>query len=170
MSAPTDPASRWGLGEGYHDVWGHWTEPSPDVAAELAASGEKARPSFARCAAWAEAQAAGSDWWVFKAFRELDDCLLRLRLNHDQVGLVLLKTRGAVADILATDATLEALERARPLLDRYDNEGQRHLVDAWHAVALAKLGREEEAAAVVDQVERTLPSRPAAASRGILRP
>lgn len=29
---------------------------------------------------------------------------------------------------------------------------------------------EEEAAAVVDQVERTLPSRPAAASRGILRP
>ncbi|MCB9833889.1 MAG: benzoyl-CoA-dihydrodiol lyase [Planctomycetes bacterium] len=70
----------------------------------------------------AEAQAAGSDWWVFKAFRELDDCLLRLRLNHDQVGLVLLKTRGAVADILATDATLEALKD-----DWFVNEVRHHL-------------------------------------------
>ncbi|MCB0971238.1 MAG: 4-alpha-glucanotransferase [Acidimicrobiales bacterium] len=29
------PADRWGIGEGYHDVWGNWREPSPEVAADL---------------------------------------------------------------------------------------------------------------------------------------
>ncbi len=57
-----------------------------------------------------EALGLGCDWWIFRAFRELDDALLRLRLNHDQIGLVLIKTRGEVADVLATDATLESLK------------------------------------------------------------
>lgn len=35
MTDPADPTPGWGLGEGYHDVWGRWTEPSAEVAAEL---------------------------------------------------------------------------------------------------------------------------------------
>ena len=48
----------------------------------------------------------GANWWPLKAFRELDDALLRLRFNHLDVGLVLLETRGD-ADVLASyDAVL----------------------------------------------------------------
>ncbi len=38
--------------------------------------------------------AAGADFWPLRAFRELDDALLRLRFHNDEIGLVLLKTRG----------------------------------------------------------------------------
>jgi benzoyl-CoA-dihydrodiol lyase len=50
----------------------------------------------------------GAAWWPLKAFRELDDALLRLRFNHEEVGLVLLKTRGDAAHVLAVDAQLHA--------------------------------------------------------------
>jgi benzoyl-CoA-dihydrodiol lyase len=52
--------------------------------------------------------AAGASWWPLRAFRELDDALLRLRFNHEELGLILLKTRGAAAQVLAVDAELEA--------------------------------------------------------------
>src|SRR5688572_11445954 len=37
-------------------------------------------------------RAAGSGLWALRAFRELDDALLRLRVNHLEIGLVRLKT------------------------------------------------------------------------------
>jgi benzoyl-CoA-dihydrodiol lyase len=53
-----------------------------------------------------EAHAAGSSWWVFQAFRELDDALLRLRLEHPQIGLVTVRVSGDPAVALATDEVL----------------------------------------------------------------
>ncbi len=52
--------------------------------------------------------AAGSRWWPLRAFRELDDALLRLRFNHEDVGLLLLKTRGDRELMLECDAELDA--------------------------------------------------------------
>lgn len=34
MPSP-DPVAAWGIAPGYHDVWGRWTAPTPEVAAEL---------------------------------------------------------------------------------------------------------------------------------------
>jgi benzoyl-CoA-dihydrodiol lyase len=53
-----------------------------------------------------EFTARGAQAWALRAFRELDDALLRLRFNHEQIGLVLLKTRGDAARVLAVDAAL----------------------------------------------------------------
>jgi len=53
-------------------------------------------------------RSAGSGLWALRAFRELDDALLRLRVNHLDVGLVALKTSGDPAQVLAWDAALAA--------------------------------------------------------------
>ena len=50
----------------------------------------------------------GEDWWPLKAFRELDDALLHLRFNHLGTGVLLLKTEGEGANVLATDDQLLA--------------------------------------------------------------
>ena len=52
--------------------------------------------------------AAGDRFWPLRAFRELDDALLRLRLNEPLVGTVVVKTRGDAARVLAVDAVLSA--------------------------------------------------------------
>ncbi len=49
---------------------------------------------------------AGADFWPLRVFRELDDALLRLRFHYDEIGLVLLKTRGDLAAVRALDTTL----------------------------------------------------------------
>jgi benzoyl-CoA-dihydrodiol lyase len=51
-------------------------------------------------------QARGAACWALRAFRELDDALLRLRFNHEEVGLVLVKTRGDAAKVRAVDEAL----------------------------------------------------------------
>ncbi|MAQ16408.1 MAG: benzoyl-CoA-dihydrodiol lyase [Sandaracinus sp.] len=51
-------------------------------------------------------QAAGADQWSLRAYRELDDAILRLRMHHFDVGLVLVETRGDAAKVLASDAAL----------------------------------------------------------------
>ena len=51
---------------------------------------------------------AGADWWLLKAFRELDDALLHLRLNLLDIGTVTLRTKGPGAHVLAIDALVEA--------------------------------------------------------------
>ncbi len=56
----------------------------------------------------ADLRAQGADAWVMRAFRELDDALLRLRFNHDTVGTLLLYTRGEAAQVLEHDAVLFA--------------------------------------------------------------
>ena len=42
----------------------------------------------------AEAHARGAEAWGIRAARELDDALLRLRFEHEQIGIVLLHTEG----------------------------------------------------------------------------
>lgn len=51
-------------------------------------------------------RAEGVDTWSMAAFRELEDALLHLRFTYDQVGLILLKTTGDAAAVLAHDAAL----------------------------------------------------------------
>ena len=51
--------------------------------------------------------AAGAEWWPLAMARQLDDAILTLRLNHLEVGLWLLQTRGSAAAVLAVDAALE---------------------------------------------------------------
>jgi benzoyl-CoA-dihydrodiol lyase len=50
----------------------------------------------------------GSDLWALRAFRELDDVLLDLRFNRPEIGVVVLRTRGELARVLAADAALAA--------------------------------------------------------------
>ena len=50
--------------------------------------------------------AAGAQWWPLQMARELDDAILHLRTNHLDYGVWVLKTRGAPAAVLATDAFL----------------------------------------------------------------
>jgi benzoyl-CoA-dihydrodiol lyase len=51
---------------------------------------------------------AGDGFWALRAFRELDDALLRLRLNEPLIGTVIVKTLGDPARALAVDQTLLA--------------------------------------------------------------
>ena len=53
-------------------------------------------------------RAAGDQFWPLRAFRELDDALLRLRFNEPLIGTVIVKTQGHAADVLTLDATLIA--------------------------------------------------------------
>jgi len=48
----------------------------------------------------------GAAFWPLRAFRELDDALLRLRFEHEEVGVVLIRTRGDAAQVLAADEIL----------------------------------------------------------------
>ena len=50
--------------------------------------------------------AAGDQYWALRAFRELDDALLRLRLNESEIGTVVIKTEGDGQAVLAVDETL----------------------------------------------------------------
>ena len=52
--------------------------------------------------------AAGDQAWAIRAFRELDDALLRLRLNEPEIGIIVLRTTGDPKAVLAVDATLDA--------------------------------------------------------------
>jgi benzoyl-CoA-dihydrodiol lyase len=60
----------------------------------------------------AEIRQAGSDFWPLRAFRELDDALLRLRFEHEEIAVVVLKTRG----------DLEMARRMDELLDRFRDD------------------------------------------------
>ena len=51
-------------------------------------------------------QAAGSAQWSLRLFRELDDALLRLRFLHEDIGLLIVRTRGDRKRVLATDQAL----------------------------------------------------------------
>jgi benzoyl-CoA-dihydrodiol lyase len=53
-------------------------------------------------------EAAGAGQWSLKAFRELDDAILRLRFLHLEVGTVVIETTGEAAKIVAADAALAA--------------------------------------------------------------
>ncbi len=69
--------------------------------AEMTLTAPATCPTYAKAA-----RAEGARWWALRAFRELDDAVLRLRLNHPEVGLVLLRCKGSSAVLRATDALL----------------------------------------------------------------
>jgi benzoyl-CoA-dihydrodiol lyase len=72
----------------------------------------------------------GSDLWALRAFRELDDVLLDLRFNRPEIGVVVLKTRGEAARVLAADKAVwdnrddwfvnEVLQHMKRVLKRLD--------------------------------------------------
>jgi benzoyl-CoA-dihydrodiol lyase len=82
---------------------------------------------------------AKSEPWSLRAFRELDDALLRLRFDHPEIGMVTVRTSGDPAKVVACD---EALAKAttgfarevrllqRRVLKRYDNTAR-----SFYAVA-----------------------------------
>src|SRR5215210_1794562 len=51
-------------------------------------------------------QKLGDSYWPLRAYRELDDALLHLRMNEPEVGLVLLRAAGEIDGVLAVDKTL----------------------------------------------------------------
>jgi benzoyl-CoA-dihydrodiol lyase len=53
-------------------------------------------------------QQAGSNSWALRAFRELDDALLRIRLNESEIGTVVIRTEGDPEAVMATDRALVA--------------------------------------------------------------
>jgi len=52
--------------------------------------------------------AAGDDYWPLRTFRELDDALLRLRVNEPLIGTVVVKTAGDERRVLDVDEVLLA--------------------------------------------------------------
>jgi benzoyl-CoA-dihydrodiol lyase len=53
---------------------------------------------------------AGDRFWAVRAFRELDDALLRLRINEPLVGTIVVRTAGDPGRVLAVDHALIAHE------------------------------------------------------------
>jgi len=62
---------------------------------------DKAPPTTAAAMA-----AEGGDLWALRAFRELDRALLELRFNRPEIGVVLLRTAGNPAHVVAADRAL----------------------------------------------------------------
>jgi benzoyl-CoA-dihydrodiol lyase len=56
--------------------------------------------------------AVGDSVWALRAYRELDDALLHLRVNHFDIGLVLVKAHCDVARTIAYDTALQAATTA----------------------------------------------------------
>jgi benzoyl-CoA-dihydrodiol lyase len=55
-----------------------------------------------------EIQKLGDDYWPLRAYRELDDALLHLRVNEPEIGLVCIRSEGSIDNVLAVDKTLAA--------------------------------------------------------------
>ena len=55
-----------------------------------------------------EIQKLGDSYWPLQAYRELDDALLYMRVNEPEIGLVCVRTKGSIDDVLAVDKTLMA--------------------------------------------------------------
>jgi benzoyl-CoA-dihydrodiol lyase len=51
----------------------------------------------------------GENAWSLRAWRELERILLELRFNHQNIGLLLLKTRGSAENLIAWDKALQTL-------------------------------------------------------------
>ncbi|HET7295351.1 MAG TPA: 2,3-epoxybenzoyl-CoA dihydrolase [Vicinamibacteria bacterium] len=108
--------SRGGPGVELHELGGKYTEKGIehryvslviDAAARVAELTVRA-PETDEPTGAAEMRRKGCELWGLRAFRELDDVLLDLRFNRPEIGVVVLKTRGAVDRVLAADSALHA--------------------------------------------------------------
>jgi benzoyl-CoA-dihydrodiol lyase len=50
----------------------------------------------------------GDRFWPLRAFRELDDAILRLRLNEPEIGMIVIRATGGPDSVLAVDRILAA--------------------------------------------------------------
>src|SRR3954469_8053637 len=50
---------------------------------------------------------AGADFWPLAMARELDDAILHLRFNEPELGLVVFRSEGDPASVIAADELLE---------------------------------------------------------------
>ena len=98
-----------------------------------------------------EAVGQGAAWWILRALRELDECLLQLRLNEPEIGLVLLRVRGQAAAWRATDALLagskhwfvnEVRHFGKRVLKRVDNTAKSFYAIADQGSCFVGLGLE----------------------------
>lgn len=55
-----------------------------------------------------EIEKLGDAFWPLQAYRELDDALLHLRVNEPEMGLVCIRTQGAIDNVLTVDRILAA--------------------------------------------------------------
>jgi benzoyl-CoA-dihydrodiol lyase len=53
-----------------------------------------------------EIEQAGDTYWPFQAYRELDHALLHLRINEPEIGLVCMRTKGEISNVIAVDENL----------------------------------------------------------------
>jgi benzoyl-CoA-dihydrodiol lyase len=56
-----------------------------------------------------DARRQGADLWMLRLSRELSDALCRLRLNEEEIGLLLLRTEGATDRVIAHDRAMARL-------------------------------------------------------------
>lgn len=75
-------------------------------------------PGAAPASTAAALHAQGDQSWALAAFRQLDTALLELRFNHPQDGLLLLRTSGDMAQVLAHDTALTSLRNSGDWLAR----------------------------------------------------
>ena len=55
--------------------------------------------------------AQGASFWPLQVARELDDAILHLRINELQIAMLLFKSHGERANVVACDAFLERTRR-----------------------------------------------------------
>jgi benzoyl-CoA-dihydrodiol lyase len=53
-------------------------------------------------------QQLGDSYWPLQAYRELDDALLHLRVNEPEIGLICVRSKGDIENVLNVDKTLTA--------------------------------------------------------------
>jgi benzoyl-CoA-dihydrodiol lyase len=79
---------------------------------------------------WDKVAASGHEPWALRAFRELDDALLRLRFDLPEIGMVTVRTKGQIGSVREHDEALakstSGLAREirlfqRRVLKRFDN-------------------------------------------------
>ena len=99
---PLPPLDRVTEPHGFHYRFVDVRLDGPAQRVELTISAPDAAPPDSIDAALA----AGAQWWPLQMARELDDAILNLRTNHLDHGVWVVKTRGAAARVLATDAFL----------------------------------------------------------------
>jgi benzoyl-CoA-dihydrodiol lyase len=110
-SRPTDatgiklnPLNRTIDDDGIHYTYVDVTYDRPGRSATLTVKA----PTGPTAATPEAIQAAGDTWWPLAMARELDDAILMLRTNENDLGLLILRTAGDSAAVLAADKALVA--------------------------------------------------------------
>jgi benzoyl-CoA-dihydrodiol lyase len=100
-------------------------------------------PSEAPPASVEAMHAQGAQFWPLRLARELDDAILHLRLNEGEIGVLIFKSQGDPAQVLAYDAFLEANKGhwlAREILNYWKRTLKRIDVTSRSLVALVEPG------------------------------